>query len=274
MFLKDVGSHASETFAVLYPTLQFVAASLADVFRVNLYSIESILIIILISIIVGLIQVNSKIREYNFRVNNKDVRIGVAIGDIFEQAGDIFVPVNRQFEMNDDDHVMTGSIHSSFQEKYYKGRKAELEEKIAKLINKKQRRRDGGPGYSYGTVVKLDENSKKFYLVACNDIYNSRKQYAFPGKEVLNNYWDNMVRMQCTSKLLNIPLFGTGKAGHGLKQEEVAMLIVDSYVRFLMKNEFYVAKKLHVVINPDSVDDIDLPRLREYIEYRCKYPDR
>ena len=151
---------------------------------------------------------------------NGEKKIIIKSGNLFDQKDIIVIPVNRYFDTEVNDEIISPrSIHGQFVEKYYPYNIDELDRKIDEELKDKKYDIDGNrpsgkkKKYPFGTMAEIKLADKTFLLVALTDF--DYAQHVIPN---VLGYWQVLFKLtdyasrSTQGKLLSMTAIGTGNA--------------------------------------------------------------
>lgn len=205
---------------------------------------------------------------YEYKLNGKDIRIRLVIGDIFEETGAIIVPINSSFDVDLGGTVLkTNSIQAQVIKKYYDSKMNGLQ----KSLNNKS---PGNPPCKIGTTVPIEKNGKKFYFLASSRKISEEKVETDKDMltEALIGLWVYLSRFG-SKEVIVVPLIGTGNARISSTRRSVFKEILQSFIASCHERTY--CDKLVVVVNSADVHkyEIDIDELDEFLRFSCKYFD-
>jgi hypothetical protein len=212
--------------------------------------------------------------EFEYRVNGRDIRMRLVIGDIFKQEGSLVVPINSEFDAFLGGSVAkSNSVKAQVISRYFGGDKEILSEKL-----KKQLKRDiykvsrVGTTYAMGTTVSVEQNDHKFYF-AVNSVktnhqrVEARKEDLVPA---LSGLWAYLVDHGSKGDVV-VPLLGTGNGRLSMPREDVFKEIVRSFIASCSEKSY--CDRLTIVIKPNDIKkwEINIDMLAEFLLFQCRY---
>ena len=151
---------------------------------------------------------------------SSELNLNIYEGDLFEQKGIICIPVNEYFDTHVGDGVIDkGSVHGIFINKFFKGRVAELEERIkAKLpsnaseyeVHKRRLSNCPDKRYKLGTCIDLREGENTYVLFALTH-FDDKDIASVSRAEYTEVVWKLMNHLSSMAEATPVfmPLFGT-----------------------------------------------------------------
>ncbi len=227
--------------------------------------------------IVFVIYQNWPKNKYSFKVNNRDVSITLQIGDIFETAGALIVPINNRLDVDNHGIVTkSSSILRYFIDKVYNKTHSHL----ASDINIQMQ--DSASWYSnfiisenprtykIGTVVPIYRDEKQFYLL-CSSTLNEQNRSKSTKDDLRNSLIELWAYLShCGSKdNLLIPIIGTGRGRIPITREEVIKEIVLSFLSSLGIESY--CEQLTICIHPNDIKkyNVNIGDITDFIRLHC-----
>jgi len=206
--------------------------------------------------------------SFTYQLRDKDNIVEVKVGDAFDNAGTLVIPVNNCFDVCMGGNVMKArSLLSKMIEKYY----SEKEDHLANDIGKKI---DCTKTHDIGTTIEVEQKHKKFYLLASSKKKeNNRVESTIDDVLLsLSNLWEYIALESGRDGVVTVPLIGTN---HGripnLTRSTIAKEIIHSYIE--ASKRLNICDKLIISILPGDLKkgNIDLDEIDEYLKYSCKH---
>lgn len=219
-------------------------------------------------------------RSFSFRLNNKDTKITIRIGDITKEKRSIVVSTNTSFATSmENNFISPNSCQGAFQLRFYKNNIASLQKEIDEgLIGAKQIKqlcinptKIYRPVYEIGTVSKIIQNNRNVYFLSLNHINENGQNIDRNMTDFytsISQLWD-FIRLKGNIEELAIPLIGSGKAGIcDLTTEEAFKEIARSYIGYARNNK--ILTELIIYIYPKDLKKINLRKLKTFLEIECE----
>lgn len=190
---------------------------------------------------------------------NESTKLTIEEGDLFAKGDIILIPVNEYFDVHVGDRIVDPtSIHGIFINKIWNGNAKDLYDKHIKpelsklpnsLVGTENRNQwyCNNDKYKLGTCIDITRDEKTYVLFALthfnekNHAYVSRTEFHDVLVELMKHVND-----MCESKVVNMPLFGTGLSRLQSKPMQVLHYIVDC-LRFECSGMDYIGG-LHIKI--------------------------
>ncbi len=236
--------------------------------------------------------------HYCMNIIGTDIKIEIAMADIFSNKGEIVVPCNTTFSGRRE--VIGGrSIQSQMTERLRlpkdiadsSGRNDEYFESVAEQALKRPECRNRLVGrqkelagklydvYEYGTMASVtmpvDGKPRSIILLAVAEMLEPDKPKT-DGQHLMKSIdemWEQIAVSRTREKTLVVPIMGTGSAGITDKpQQTVARYILRTFADNAAG--LGISKLILSVYPQDYLDDkINLEELRCYADYLCRFPD-
>lgn len=216
------------------------------------------------------------------KLKDRDVRIEIKIGDIFETAGAWVVSTNTMFDTKiSADIISPDSLQGQLTKNYYDD-EAHLDLDLEKALKDQpfkevsEDRKGKKIKYAIGTIAKIEPKGRTVYLVAIADLNaHGTASGTLDGIiESLGKLW-NFVGERGDPGALAVPVLGTGRARIPNGREEMIREIVQSFIAACSETEKKFCEKLTIVIakNDHRKYEIDMLELRDYLRHVCRYTD-
>ncbi len=202
------------------------------------------------------------------RIRNKDVKIGIKIGDAFEENGSLIVPINDHFDVSLGGNVLKAkSIQCKLIDDYYFSNEEHLKNDICNKIDLQK------IPYSSGTVVEIEQNKRKFYLL----VNSKRNENNRPSSTIddfmmaLNGMWDYLAMDAARDENIIIPLINTQHGRNSsLTRDTVVKQIIDTFID--ASKHSTICEKLIICIHPSDIEkgQLDLDALNAYLMFKCE----
>ena len=205
---------------------------------------------------------------FTYRLRDKDNIVEVKVGDAFDNAGALVIPVNNCFDVCMGGNVMkASSILSKMIAEYY----SQKEDHLATDINKKI---DCTKTHEIGTTIEVEQKNRKFYLLASSRKKANNRVESTVDDVLLSisKLWEYIAMESGRDTAVTIPLIGTN---HGrvpdLTRATIVKEIIHSYIE--ASKRLKICDKLIISIFPSDLKkgNIDLDEIDEYLKYSCKH---
>lgn len=204
--------------------------------------------------------------DFEYKLDDKDIRIQLHIGDVFDLPGAIVVPINSSFDVDLGGTVLkTTSIQAQVIKKYYDSKCNALQRIVKNKLN-------GNLQQNIGVTVSVERDARKFYFLASSKKISEEKVQSDRRMltEALIGLWSFLSDFGTKEEII-IPLIGTGNARISSTREDVFKEIVRSFLASCHAKSY--CDKLIIVINESDVGkwEIDVDELNEFLKFSCKY---
>jgi len=201
-------------------------------------------------------------RQFQFKLNNRDITIELVIGDIFKQKGPIIVGSNTAF-VTSNEIIAPSSIQGLFSSKYFANVRA-ITDQIKSQV--------GEGTQPLGTTVAVRSSEKTGYFCAVAEVNDARvaKSNIENIRVSLAELW-NYLSSNAEKEILNIPIIGSGFSRVSASREELAKEIIRSFIASTSDHTF--CDGIRLVVHPHDIKkyNINIERLVKFIEYSCIY---
>jgi hypothetical protein len=213
------------------------------------------------------------------KLNNRDISIEVAIGNLFRQKGALVISSNTTFDTHISRELISGkSIQGQFTKQLYYGNETQLDNDISHALQDIQpeiltgKRIGKNKKYPLGTTVRLNPKDQTVYMLAIANIneHGVASTSYEDLKQALAHLW-LFIESRGLKENIVIPVIGTGFSRLSQSREEIIREIIKSYIAACSESTF--SDKLTIMINPTDVEKykINLDELEKYIVHLCKY---
>lgn len=230
-------------------------------------SIALFLIAFVAIVIIAMVK-NKPKTSFAYQLRDKDNIVEVRVGNAFNNAGTLVIPVNNCFDVCMGGNVMKArSLLSKMIAEYYSDKEEHLANDISKKI-------DCTKTHDIGTTIEVEQRNKKFYLLASSrKKMNNRVESTVDDVLLsISKLWEYIASESGRDAAVTIPLIGTN---HGripdLTRSTIVKEIVHSYIE--ASKRFNICDKLIISILPSDLKkgNIDLDEIDEYLKYSCKH---
>lgn len=247
-----------------------IATLLSFMFKIEFKFCCGVIMLVLIGLVCYLYAEyqNWVIRKLILSINDS-TKLTVEEGDLFVGGDIVLIPVNEYFDVHVGDKIVDPtSIHGVFINKIWKGDSEDLyENHIMPALAEKSDSYLGAverkpwfcnkPKYKLGTCIDIERDGKTYVLFAFthfdedNHAYVSRSEFHDVLVDVMKH-----VNKVCESKVINIPLFGTGLSRLQSHPMQVLHYMVDC-LKFECSNMDFLGG-LHIKILSLDRAEVDL----------------
>lgn len=229
------------------------------------------------SIAYGIIK-NRPRNQFVFKINNRDIELGLHIGKLERTKSAYIVPVNSEFDMNLNGSVQASqSVKSMIIRKYFASDHNTLQQKISKELKSKiyTTQKENGK-YKLGTTVRIQTDDKKkafYFVVNSHKLNDSRVEAQESGLSLtLSGLW-SYISTHGAKEHISVPLLGTGNGRLKIPREEVYKEIVRSFVASCSGKSY--CERMTIVIRDEDVTKckINIEELVEFTKLHTEYVD-
>lgn len=258
------------TIVEFFPSLFWISSSLKNQ--------SFLLTYIIFSIIYGVIK-NVPKNTFIFKINNRDIELGLSIGNIESTRSAIVVPVNSEFDMNLNGSVRSAqSVKSMVIKKYFAGDHNTVEQKISAQLATPfyVTQKENGSKYKLGTTVRIETDDKKksfYFVVNSHKLNDSRVEAQEDGLSMtLSGLW-SYISNYGAKEHISIPLLGTGNGRLKIPREEVYKEIVRSFIASCAGKSY--CDRMTIVIKDKDVTkcQINIEGLVDFTKLQTEYAD-
>lgn len=212
------------------------------------------------------------------KLNERDVTITIAIGDLFAFDGSHIIGTNTTFDTEvSRDLISERSIQGQFTLQFY-GDAVQLDAELATALSDVEfevligKRRGKSKRYPLGTTVRLNPKDRTAYFTAIghmNEYGNASGSYEGL-LEALGQLWVCVSERGVKDHLV-MPVLGTGFLRITQTREQVVREIIKSFIAACSQKTF--CERLTIVLHEDDVrkHHIDINGLSRYLAHVCTY---
>lgn len=216
--------------------------------------------------------------KVSHKLNGRDVKVQIAIGDMFTMEGALIVGSNTTFDTRVSRELIAAkSVQGTFTEKFY-GDETQLDSELKTCLEglpftKLNGTRIGKSNrYEPGTCVRLNPKERTAYLIAIADInkHGTASSNFKMVKESLSALWVFIGTKGLKGSLV-MPVLGTGYSRLSQPREEIVRETIKSFVAACSERTF--ADSLTIVITPQDAANhrISLDELGSFLHHVCQY---
>lgn len=257
------------TVGVLYLFMELL--DFLGIYTHDLYSRYAIVPLLLFS--AGYVVVTRRpITRVSYKLPNKDYRIEVRIGDLFEGNADVIVSANTTFDTSmADGLIATDSVQGQVAVRFFGSNTAVIDGQLdQELADVPFEERPDAPGkkreYPIGTVARVRADGRTFYFVAmarlnANGTASSTLREVEDALDVLWAYITEFGEL----KDLAIPLIGTGRGRIGFPRKKMVERIAQSFADGSKERIF--SNRLTIAVQPQDAENfgVNLYEIRDYL---------
>ena len=233
--------------------------------------------------------------HYSMSIIGTDVKIEIAMGDIFSNQGELVIPCNTTFSGRFD-VIGDRSIQSQMTSRLRQPKGSTtpndvyFEQEVTKAleagacVSRRLPSRKSLAGrdydcYSHGTIASLslpiDGKPRDVILLAVAEMVEPFKPRTDGSRlmKSIDEMWEQIARNRIRQQTLVVPIMGTGSAGITDKpQQTVARYILRTFAD--NAHRLGIRRLILSVCPQDYLDNkINLEELRCYADYLCRFPD-
>jgi hypothetical protein len=214
------------------------------------------------------------------QLTGRDVQIEIRIGDLLAMPGDLIITTNTTYD-TDPAFISETSVQGQFTKRFYGANIQHLNLDIVNALagvnceTLNGNRKGKSNRYPIGTVAKVSQNQRTFYLLASvhmNEHGNCDPATFEQVKVSLANLW---AEIGCRGERghLVMGIIGTGRGRLNVCRMDVAREIVKSYIAACSECTF--SDGLTLMIHPSDYrkNNMNLRALGEFVRHECLYAD-
>lgn len=235
--------------------------------------------LLFLSILIAIFKSRPK-SKYCYKVKNKDLKIQISIGDIFNFSGDYVIPINTSLDTSFEKGLISKeSIQGKFTIRCFKEPRfldMEIQKYLSNYFTPTPRNNKLiGNKYSYkiGTVIKLNLVSNNAYLLAISDMNDDGVASTnFDNILIsLGSLWEYISNKGDINDI-NIPIIGTGRGRIRENREVIIKTIIHSFISANSTGRRF-CNKLNIVIFPKDffIHEIKINEIRDFLRIKCDH---
>lgn len=235
------------------------------------YGWNTLFLTIFISIVIALIWAWPK-NNFSESFSNPDVKIGVKVGNIFDQEGHLVIGFSDTFDTEIGDVISNTSLQGQFLISLYENNKMKLDSDLDALLQNEESSEDStktrgkNKRYKIGTVVALNGQNRKFFCCAY-----SRMGADLKATSDINNLWlalQNLwikIRQEGEQKTVALPVIGTNLARVGGISYKLPIDII--LLSFIINSRIEpISKELILMIREQDKEKINMLEVRDFLK--------
>lgn len=206
------------------------------------------------------------IKEVNFKLANTQILITIKFGNLFEEDGDFWVPVNEFFDSELGDLVSTKSVHGDFIASFLKGNSNEFAKLTSEALQEFSsetlpRTRGRNRKYKIGTTARLKFGSRNVFLTSFTntDIETNKSSADLPmvwtailaGMKASHSYGGG-------NRLL-MPLIGAGRSGVNIEPKRLLSILIEG----IKAGSTNFSQPITIVLHQSFLGEIDLTSIKK-----------
>jgi hypothetical protein len=226
---------------------------------------------IFISIVIAVILAWPK-NNFSESFSNPDVKIGIKVGNIFDQKGHLVIGFSDTFDTEIGEVISNTSLQGQFLMSMYENNKMKLDSDLDALLQNEEssedptKTRGKNKRYKIGTVVALNGQNRKFFCCAYSRMGSDLK-----ATSDINNLWvalQNLwikIRQEGEQKTIVLPVIGTNlaKVG-GITYKLPIDLILLSFI--INSRVEPISKELVLMIREQDKGKINMLEIRDFLK--------
>lgn len=227
--------------------------------------------------------VNRPRTRYVFKLKNTDISIALSIGDMFDEAGNMVVPINTSFDTSFEKNLISKkSVQGQFTIKCFPdpSHLASTIDQLLKLemppIPAPTKTMGNKHRYEIGKVLTVSIGGDRYgYLLATGDMNDSGVASSTYENIMtsLGSLWEHL-RERGDVEQINMPLLGTGRGRIKESRETIIKTIVHSFISATTATKRFVnCLNLVIFINDYAEAKINLKEITDFIRLKCLYYD-
>lgn len=204
--------------------------------------------------------------------SNPDVKIGIKVGNIFDQSGHLVIGFSDTFDTEIGDVVSKDSMQGQFLVFMYENNQDKLDTDLDALLQNEKSEEDAektrgkNKRYNIGTVVTLSGLNRKFFCCAY-----SRMGADLKATSDINNLWLslqnlwNKIRVEGEQKTIVMPVMGTNLARvPGISFKLPINLILLSFI--VNSRVEPISKELVLMIREEDKEKVNLLEIQDFLK--------
>lgn len=204
--------------------------------------------------------------------SHPDVKIGVKVGNIFDQSGHLVIGFSDTFDTEIGDVISKDSMQGQFLVSMYENNKTKLDGDLDTLLQNEESEEDAektrgkNKRYKIGTVVALSGLNRKFFCCAYSRMGTDLKATSDVNNLWLSlqNLW-NKIRVEGEQKTIVMPVMGTNLARvPGISFKLPINLILLSFI--INSRMEPIAKELVLVIREEDKEKVNLLEIQDFLK--------
>ncbi len=203
---------------------------------------------------------------------NPDVKIGIKVGNIFDQTGHLVIGFSDTFDTEIGDVVSKDSMQGQFLVSMYDNNQNKLDTDLDTLLQNEESEEDAektrgkNKRYKIGTVVALSAPNRKFFCCAY-----SRMGADLKATSDINSLWISLqnlwtkIRVEGEQKTIVMPVMGTNLARvPGISFKLPIDLILLSFI--VNSRVEPISKELVLIIREEDKDKVNLLEIQDFLK--------
>ncbi len=266
------GEAIGKFFGVL--GILYLCVDLGDAFNIykkDRYSYYGLIILVLLAL-AYVFSTRRPLSRVIYKVPNKDFAIEVLIGDLFKVSGEVIISTSSTFDTDmASGLIAVSSLQGQLATNYFNGQTIEIDRQIDISLNGEnfiinENRPGKKKEYPIGTVARVSNHSKNFYLVAMSHMDENRNAYSDLKMvdQALEKLWINLASKAEVGDIV-MPLMGTGRGRVAYPRKKMIERIAQSFTDACSERAF--SNKLIIVVRPEDASkfSLNLFQVRDYL---------
>lgn len=255
-------------WGVLSGVIQAITFSFPDL---PSYGWNSFVLVIIISAVFGVFQAWPK-NNFSESFASPDVKIGVKVGNIFDQAGHLVIGFSDTFDTEIGDIVSNTSLQGQFLVSMYGNDRTRLDTDLDTLLQNEQSEEDTtktrgkNKRYKIGTVIALNGQDRKFFCCAYSRMGADLKATSDIDHLwiALQNLWKK-IRTEGEQKTIVLPVIGTSLARvGGISYKLPINLILLSFI--INSRVELISKELVLMIREEDKEKVNMLEIQDFVK--------
>ncbi len=257
------------SLGVISSVIQIITSSYPD-FIAN-YKWKGWFISIFVCLVFAFIRSWPK-RSFSETFSNPDVKIGIKIGNIFDESGHLVIGFSDTFDTEIGDVVSKDSMQGQFLVSMYENNQNKLDIDLDALLKSEESEEDStktrgkNKRYKIGTVVALSGLNRKFFCCAYSRMGSDLKATSDVNNlwSSLQNLW-NKIRVEGEQKTIVMPVIGTNLARvPGISFKLPINLILLSFI--INSRVEPISKELVLIIRDEDKEKVNLLEIQDFLK--------
>lgn len=211
-------------------------------------------------------------KSFSESFSNPDVRIGIKVGNIFDQEGHLVIGFSDTFDTEIGDIISSTSMQGQFLMSIYENNRMRLDNDLDDLLKNEESSEDStktrgkNKRYKIGTVVALKGENRKYFCCAYSRMGSDLK-----ATSDINNLWFSLqnlwtkIRLEGEQKTIVIPVIGTSLARvSGISYKLPINLILLSFI--INSRVEPISKELILIIQEKDKEKINMLEVRDFLK--------
>jgi len=235
------------------------------------YEWKGLFSVVLVSAIIALLRSWPK-NNFSESFANPDVKIGIKVGNIFDQSGHLVIGFSDTFDTEIGDIVSKDSMQGQFLVSMYGNNQSKLDADLDALLQSEESEEDTtktrgkNKRYKVGTVVALSGQERKFFCCAYSHMGSNLKATSDINNlwASLQNLWDK-IRVEGEQKTIVMPVIGTNLARViGISFQLSINLILLSFI--INSRIEPISKELILIMREEDKEKVNLLEIQDFLK--------